>query len=120
MNKLYSDLKSKFEQLKIERGQYQQQLVDAYTSKKELEASYEARMQDMKRLTEAQQRELNTLAQKMSLPIDSDILRMRVQKDVEAKYRLELETRGMELEKMADAFYEAKRQLEIYKTSLEN
>lgn len=56
----------------------------------------------------------------MVLPVDTDILRMRVQKDVEAKYRIELETRGMELEKMTEAYYESKRQMEIYRTSLEN
>ena len=56
----------------------------------------------------------------MVLPIDTDILRMRVQKDVEAKYRIELETRGLELEKMTEVYYESKRQMEIYRTSLEN
>lgn len=56
----------------------------------------------------------------MVLPIDTDILRMRVTKDIEARFRLDLETRTLELEKMTDAFYECKRQLEIVKTSLEN
>ena len=45
---------------------------------------------------------------------------MRVTKDIEARFRLDLETRTLELEKMTDAFYECKRQLEIVKTSLEN
>lgn len=45
----------------------------------------------------------------MSLPIDADILRMRVQKDIEGKFRIELESKAMELDKMADAYYECKR-----------
>lgn len=39
------------------------------------------------------QSELDGLAQKMVLPVDTDILRMRIQKDVEAKFRFELEAR---------------------------
>ena len=45
----------------------------------------------------------------MVLPIDTDILRMRIQKDIEGRYRLELETKMLELERMTEAFYECKR-----------
>lgn len=56
----------------------------------------------------------------MVLPIDTDILRMKIQKDLESRFRIELETRALELEKVTDAYYECKRHMEIYKTSLEN
>jgi len=56
----------------------------------------------------------------MVLPIDTDILRMRVTKDIEARFRMEIETKSLELDKMTDAFYECKRQLEIVRTSMEN
>jgi len=56
----------------------------------------------------------------MVLPVDTDILRMRIQKDLEARYRTEIETRNLELERMTDTYYECKRHMEIYKTSLEN
>lgn len=56
----------------------------------------------------------------MVLPIDSDILRMRIHKDLESKYRFEMETKMQELEKTTDALYETKRQLDIVKTALEN
>ena len=45
----------------------------------------------------------------MVLPVDTDILRMRVTKDIEARFRLEIETRGIELDKMTEAYYETKR-----------
>jgi len=56
----------------------------------------------------------------MTLPIDTDIIRMRIQKDIEGRYRMELETKYQELERMTEAYYECKRQLDIFKTSLEN
>lgn len=45
---------------------------------------------------------------------------MRIQKDLESRFRLEIETKALELERMTDAYYECKRHMEIYKTSLEN
>ena len=63
----------------------------------------------MAQTVERKQSELDTLAQKMVLPVDSDILRMRIQKDLEAKFRFELETRGQELERTSDALYESRR-----------
>ena len=56
----------------------------------------------------------------MVLPIDTDILRMRVTKDIEARFRLELETKSLELDKMTEAYYETKRQFEIVKTSFDS
>ena len=39
------------------------------------------------------QSELDTMAAKIVLPVDADIMRMRIQKDLEAKFRFELESR---------------------------
>ncbi len=94
--------------------------MEEFTSKKDLEQQYEARLNDWRRALENKQKELDTISQKMVLPIDTDILRMRVTKDIEARFRLELETKTIELEKITDSFYECKRQLEIVKTTLEN
>ena len=94
--------------------------MEEFTSKKDLEQQYETRLNDWRRALENKQKELDTISQKMVLPIDTDILRMRVTKDIEARFRMELETKTIELEKMTDSFYECKRQLEIVKTTLEN
>ena len=47
----------------------------------------------MQTIIEKKQSELDGMAQKMQLPIDTDILRMRIAKDIEAKYRFELENK---------------------------
>lgn len=77
-------------------------------------------MGELRKSIEAKQKEIDNISQKMVLPIDSDILRMRIQKDLESRFRIELETRALELERMTDAYYETKRHMEIYKTSLDN
>ena len=77
-------------------------------------------MGDWRRALEGKQKELDQIASKMVLPIDTDILRMRVTKDIEARFRLELETKALELDKMTEAYYETKRQFEIVKTSFDS
>mgnify|MGYP001050691807 CR=1 FL=1 len=56
----------------------------------------------------------------MTLPVDQDILRMRIQKDLEQKYRFELDSKTMELDKVSENYFEIKRMHEISKTNLEN
>lgn len=47
----------------------------------------------MKRAIETKQREIEQMHNKLSLPVDSDILRMKIAKDMEARHRLELEAK---------------------------
>ena len=56
----------------------------------------------------------------MLLPVDTDILRMRIQKECENKFRMEIEGRQAEIERISEVYYEIKRQNEILKTTLEN
>ncbi len=83
--------------------------MEEFGNKKDLEGQYEDRMGEWRRALETKQRELDSIAQKMVLPIDTDILRMRVTKDIEARFRLDIETKTLELEKMTEAYYETKR-----------
>jgi hypothetical protein len=109
MNELYTDQRNECERVKQERAQYQQRLVEEFTARKEQEAMYEERLHEWRRVLDNKQRELDSLSQKMVLPIDTDILRMRVTKDIEARFRLELESKTLELEKAMDSYYECKR-----------
>lgn len=56
----------------------------------------------------------------MQLPVDSDILRMRVQKDLESKYRFDIDSKTMELDKLSENYFEIKRLYEIAKTQVES
>ena len=56
----------------------------------------------------------------MVLPIDTDILRMKIQKDIEARHRLEMDQKQAEVERLSENYYESKRQLDILRTQHEN
>jgi chromosome segregation ATPase len=62
------------------------------------------------------QKEMDQMAQKLTLPVDTDILRMKIQKDLEARHRVDIETKVQENERLSDQFYECKRQLDILRT----
>jgi len=74
----------------------------------------------MAHVIERKQNELDSLAQRMQLPIDTDILKMRLAKDLEQKYRFELENRMSELERTSDSLFETKRQLDLLKITYES
>ena len=44
---------------------------------------------------------------------------MRIQKDLENKYRFELDSKSLELEKVSENYFEAKRLHELSKTQVE-
>lgn len=74
----------------------------------------------MRLVVEGKQKEIDHINSKMALPIDQDILRMRIQKDLEAKYRFDLDSKIMELDKISESYFETKRHLELTKTNLES
>ena len=55
----------------------------------------------------------------MALPIDTDIMRMKIAKDMEARHRVEIENSQAELDRVAEQFYEAKRITEVLKAQVE-
>ena len=78
VTKLFSDFKSYFEVIKSQCTQYHNRLVEEITSKKEQQNQYESRLGDMRKAIETKQKEIDQISQKMVLPIDTDILRVRI------------------------------------------
>ena len=59
------------------------------------------------------------MANKMTLPIDTDIMRMKIQKDIEGRHRIELDAKQQEVDRLGEQYYEAKRQLDVLKMQLD-
>lgn len=77
-------------------------MAEEATARKDIEFNQETRMQEMKRAIEMKQRELENMHNKMTLPVDTDILRMKIAKDMEARHRIELETKQQEVDRLAE------------------
>lgn len=73
----------------------------------------------MRRAIEQKQRDVDQMQARLTLPIDTDILRMKIQKDIEGRHRVEQDQKQQEIDRLSESYYEAKRQLDIVKTQLE-
>ncbi len=98
----------------------ERRLGEEAQARKDVEFTQEQRVTDMKRAIESKQRELEALHSKLALPVDTDILRMKIAKDVEARHRLEIEAKQDENERLANSYYEAKRISEVLKAQVES
>ena len=78
MTKLFAEFKSHHETLKSEKNSYQQRLVDEITARKRVEGECDERVKSMQARIAAKDHELDALTAKMQLPVDQDILRMRI------------------------------------------
>jgi DNA repair exonuclease SbcCD ATPase subunit len=56
----------------------------------------------------------------MSLPVDTDIMRMKIAKDMEARHRIEVEGRQQEVDRVSEQYYEARRHNEVLKAQIES
>lgn len=72
------DFKIHFESIRTQSVNYQNALLEEKKLRKSLEEQFEVRLVQMGSQIESKQRELDNLAQKMVLPVDTDILRMRI------------------------------------------
>lgn len=103
---LYEDHKQHYEAMRQRLNIAERRLAEEVQARKELEFLQEQKMNDMKRGIEQKQRELEQMHAKMALPVDTDILRMKIAKDMEQRHRLELEAKHSETERLSEQFYE--------------
>ena len=120
LSKLFNDFKKHFQVIKNQSSGYQNRLVEEITTRKNLEQEQEMRIQHMRNMVEGKQKEIDHINSKMALPIDQDILRMRIQKDLEGKYRFDIDSKSMELDRLSESYFETKRHFELTKTELES
>lgn len=97
-----------------------QQLQVKLDECRQLESDKEQLASKIRRQLEQKQKEIERIQAKMVMPVDTDILRLKLQKDLEARHRFELEQKEQEAERLQEQFYEAKRQMEIHRTQFEN
>lgn len=95
-------------------------LAEEIQARKDLEISQEQRINDMRRAIEQKQREIEQIQNKMALPVDTDILRMKIAKDIEVRHKIEMDQKQQEVDRLGDQYYEVKRQLEVLKAQLES
>ena len=120
INALYLDFKQHYEAMKQQLQLASHRLAEEVHARRELEVSQEQRLSDMKRAIEVKQREIEQMQQRMTLPVDSDVMRMKIAKDMEMRHRMDMDAKQEEQERVQEQYYEAKRQLEVVKAQVES
>ena len=86
---MYLDFKQHYDVQQRDSYVLKRRLAEESQARKQLEINQEERLKDMQRKLEARQREIETMQTKMTLPVDSDIMRMKVLKEIEGRHRIE-------------------------------
>ena len=86
---MYLDFKQHYDVQQRDSQVLKRRLAEESQARKQLEINQEERLKDMQRKLEARQREIETMQTKMTLPVDSDIMRMKVLKEIEGRHRIE-------------------------------
>jgi hypothetical protein len=120
LSSLYEDHKQHYEAMRQRLQLAERRLAEEATARKDLEFAQEQRVSEMKRAIELKQRELENVHNKMSLPVDTDIMRMKIAKDMEARHRIEVEGRQQEVDRVSEQYYEARRHNEVLKAQIES
>ena len=116
---LYEDHKQHYEAMRQRLALAERRLAEESQARKDLEFHAETRVADLKRAVEQKQRELEGVQARMMMPVDTDIMRMKVAKEVEGRHRIEIEGMQQEIDRVSEQWYEAKRVTEILKAQVE-
>jgi seryl-tRNA synthetase len=88
MIRVHEEFKMQFDKMRKESNESHKKLIEVVTAKKELENRYESEMAHLKNSIEVRQRELDELSSKMILPMDTDVLRIKMLKELEGPHRI--------------------------------
>jgi hypothetical protein len=80
----------------------ERRLAEEVQGRRDLEFTTDQRNADMKRAIEQKQRELEAMQARMALPVDTDIMRMKIAKDMEARHRVEVENLQGEVDRVGE------------------
>ena len=75
---IYDNFKAHYEQIKVEMSTYQKRLGEEMQARKESELQLESRIAEQRRQLQTKQREMEHLANKVHLPVDADMLRLKI------------------------------------------
>ena len=83
---MHEDFKQQYDQLKGELVSTKKKFVEAVNLKKEQQMTYESEFKHLKHLMEQRQSEIDDLQRKVFAPLDTDMLRIKLMKELEGPH----------------------------------
>ena len=100
MQDVYEEFKRHYEKLKKECNEISKRHMEAIAEKKQMEAENEAQLRHLRGLLEQREKILDEQRSKALLPTDTDMLRAKIAREVEAPYKQKVDTLQQEIEKL--------------------
>lgn len=81
-----------------------------------MQATFETQLATWRHSLESKQREMEEVQMKMIQPMDADLIRMKMEKEIEGTYLKELDAKNSELEHLQDSLSSVSKQYELTKS----
>ena len=100
LQEVYEEFKQHYEKLKKECNEISKRHMETIGEKKHIEAEYEAQLKHLRGLLEQREKILDEQRSKALLPTDTDMLRAKIAREIEAPYKQKLDGMNQEVDKL--------------------
>jgi len=116
---VHEEFKQHYEKLKKECNEISRRHMETIAEKKYIEAEYEGQLKHLRGLLEQRERILDEQRTKALLPTDTDMLRAKVAKEIEAPYKLRIESLTQTVDQLKTDIRESQKSNKLIKKQLE-
>ena len=106
---IHEEFKQHYEKLKKECNEISKRHMETIAEKKHSEAEYDAQLRHLRGLLEQREKILDEQRSKALLPTDTDMLRAKISREIEAPYKQRIETLTQDLDKSDAELTEVRR-----------
>lgn len=116
---IHEEFKQHYEKLKRECSEVSRRHLETIAEKKHLEAEYESQLKHLRGLLEQREKILDEQRSKALLPTDTDMLRAKIAREIEAPYRQKMENLTQEIDRVESELSEVRRSNILLKSEME-
>jgi len=116
---IHEEFKQHYEKLKRECSEISRRHMETIAEKKHLEAEYESQLKHLRGLLEQREKILDEQRSKALLPTDTDMLRAKIAREIEAPYRQRVDNLTQEIDRIETELSEARRANILLKSEME-
>lgn len=119
MQEVYEEFKQHYDKLTKECNEISKRHMETLAEKKQIEAENESQLKHLRSMLEQREKTLDEQRSKALMPTDTDMLRAKIAREIEAPLKLKNETLIQEIEKLEAEISELRRSNALQKSELE-
>jgi hypothetical protein len=100
LQEVYEEFKQHYDKLAKECNEISKRHMETLAEKKQIEAENEAQLKHLRSMLEQREKNLEEQRSKALMPTDTDMLRAKIAREIEAPLKLKNDTLAQEIEKL--------------------